>query len=156
VSQAGTAIGLHDPTGPFMTGFPADGDGYYGSLPCAREVSAVSGACLLVDRADFERQQGFNELYSSQYEDFDLCQRLRRDGRAVVYAPRPRLVSHQTPSDLRTAADIVDRALFVDNWYDELRAGDPYFNPGFARERADYDAGRWLQHSRFDTLRPRR
>ena len=29
-------------------GFDADGDGYYGALPCAREVSALSAECLLV------------------------------------------------------------------------------------------------------------
>ncbi len=139
VDQAGAAIALRDPTGPIMPGFPADGDGYYGSLPCAREVSAVSGACMLVGRTAFEELDGFNEFYSAQYEDFDLCQRLQARGWSVVYAPRPRVVSHQTPAARRTATDIIDRALFVDNWYDELRGGDPFFNPGFDRGQATYD-----------------
>jgi GT2 family glycosyltransferase len=138
VESAGTAIGLLDPAAPIMRGFPADGDGYYGSLPCAREVAALSGACLLVAREDFERVGGFNESYSLQYEDFDLCQRLRAAGRSVVYTPRPRLLNHQTPAERRIATDVTDRALFVDNWYDELRAGDPYFNPGFDPEAASY------------------
>ncbi len=41
VAQAGFAVGLYDPVSPAHAGEPADGDGYYGSLCCAREVSAA-------------------------------------------------------------------------------------------------------------------
>lgn len=145
VDQAGIAIGLRDPAGPMLAGFPAAGDGYYGSLPCAREVSALGAECLLVRRADFDAAGGFNEFYGSVYEDFDLCRRLAQRGLASVYAPRPRLVNHRTPASRRAAADGVDRALFVDCWYDELMRGDPYFNPGFAQQLADYVPAAWRE-----------
>lgn len=145
VDQAGVAIGLRDPASPMLSGFPADGDGYYGSLPCAREVSALGAECLLVRRADFEAESGFNEFYSCQYEDFDLCQRLARRGLKSVYAARPHLVNHRTPAGRRAATDALDRALFVDCWYDELMRGDPYFNPGFAQQLADYVPVRWRE-----------
>jgi glycosyltransferase involved in cell wall biosynthesis len=145
VDQAGVAIGLRDPASPMLSGFPADGDGYYGALPCAREVSALGADCLLVGKADFEAEDGFNEFYRSQYEDFDLCQRLARRGLKSVYAPRPRLVNHRTPAARRAATDAVDRALFVDCWYDELMRGDPYFNPGFAQQLADYVPAAWRE-----------
>lgn len=145
VDQAGVAIGLRDPASPMLSGFPADGDGYYGALPCAREVSALGSECLLVHKADFEAENGFNEFYSSQFEDFDLCQRLARRGLKSVYAPRPRLVNHRTPASRRAATDVVDRALFVDCWYDELMRGDPYFNPGFAQQLADYVPAGWRE-----------
>jgi O-antigen biosynthesis protein len=145
VEQAGVAIGLRDPASPMLAGFPADGDGYYGSLPCAREVSALSSDCLLVRKSAFDAEGGFNELYSSQYEDFDLCQRLAKRGLKSVYAPRPRLVSHRTAAARRAATDIVDRALFVDCWYDELLQGDPYFNPGFAHHLANYVPASWRE-----------
>lgn len=143
VDQAGTATALREPTGPIMAGFPATSDGYYGSLTCAREVSASSATCMLVRKADFERLEGFDELYSAQYEDFDLCQRLQAEGLSTVYAPRSRVVNHMTPAARRAASDILDRALFVDNWYDELLGGDPYYNPNFARESANYDPAGW-------------
>lgn len=145
VDQAGVAIGLRDPAAPMLAGFPADGDGYYGALPCAREVSALSADCLLLRRADFEAEGGFNEFYSSQYEDFDLCCRLSRRGLKSVYAPRARLVNHLTPATRRVTTDAVDRALFVDCWYDELMRGDPYFNPGFAQQLADYVPAGWRE-----------
>lgn len=145
VDQAGVAIGLRDPASPMLSGFPADGDGYYGALPCAREVSALSSECLLVGKADFDAEKGFNEFYSCQYEDFDLCRRLARRGLSSVYAPGARLVNHRTPASRRAATDAIDRALFVDCWYDELMRGDPYFNPGFAQQLADYVPVSWRE-----------
>ena len=145
VDQAGVAIGLRDPASPMLAGFPADGDGYYGALPCAREVSALSAECLLVSKAEFEAEGGFNEFYNREYEDFDFCQRLAKRGLKSVYAPRPRLVNHRAPADRRASTDVIDRALFVDCWYDELVRGDPYFNPGFAQQLADYVPSSWRE-----------
>ena len=145
VDQAGVAIGLRDPATPMLVGYPGDGDGYYGSLPCAREVSALGAECLLVRRADYEAAGRFNEFYSRQYEDFDFCQRLARRGLRSIYAPRPRLLNHRTPAGRRVVEDVVDRALFVDCWYDELMRGDPYFNPGLAQRLADHVPAGWRE-----------
>jgi O-antigen biosynthesis protein len=145
VEQAGVAIGLRDPASPMLGGFPVDGDGYYGALPCAREVSALSAECLFLGKAEFDAEGGFNEFYSCEYEDFDLCQRLAKRGLKSVYAPRPRLVNHRSPAARRATTDAVDRALFVDCWYDELMRGDPYFNPGFAQQLADYVPASWRE-----------
>ncbi|HYQ77572.1 MAG TPA: glycosyltransferase [Solirubrobacterales bacterium] len=145
VEQAGIAIGLRDPAAPMLAGVAAEGDGYYGALPCSREVSGLSAECMLVARGDFEREGGFVELYAGEYEDLDLCQRLARSGRKCVYAASASVLTHRGEAARRAASDIVDRALFVDTWYDELLAGDPYFNRGFARQRADYVPSGWLE-----------
>lgn len=135
---AGLAIGLEAPVMPMLAGLDAAADGYYGALACAREVSAVSAECMLVDAAAFAAAGGFSEWYATEYDDFDLCQRLQARGLRVVYAPRPRVVTHELPARRRERADVIDRALFVDLWYERLERGDPYFNPGFSRARADY------------------
>jgi GT2 family glycosyltransferase len=145
VEQAGVAIGLRDPAAPMLAGVAAEGDGYYGALPCSREVSGLSAECMLVAREDFEREGGFSELYAGEFEDLDLCQRLARSDRKCVYAATATVVTHRSEVARRSARDIVDRALFVDSWYDELLAGDPYFNRGFARQRADYVPSGWLE-----------
>lgn len=138
---AGFAVGLESPAMPMLGGLDADADGYYGALVCAREVSALSADCLLVERAAFEAAGGFCEWYSTEYDDYDLCQRLQQQGSRVVYTPRPRVVTHELPSQRRGRADVIDRALFVDSWYERLERGDPYYNPSFARSGADYDTG---------------
>ncbi|HET9185975.1 MAG TPA: glycosyltransferase family 2 protein, partial [Solirubrobacterales bacterium] len=143
VDQAGVAIGLGDPASPMLRGYDAEGDGYYGSLPCSRDVSALAADCLLVERAAFEREAGFSELYALRYEDYDLCQRLRAQGGRCVYAAPSKLLINRDEARDRAEADVVDRALFVDTWYDELRRGDQFYNPAFAQERADYVPGGW-------------
>jgi GT2 family glycosyltransferase len=124
-----------------LAGLESEADGYYGSLVCARDVSALCGDFLCVQRAAFEAAGGFEENYATGYEDFDLCQRLRSLGGIVVYAARPRVVVHETAAARREALDIVDRALFVDRWYEALEAGDPFYNPNFLRDRAAFAVG---------------
>jgi GT2 family glycosyltransferase len=143
VEAAGVAIGLEEPAMPLDPGIPAASDGYYGSLPCSHEVAALSAACLLVRRPAFDAAGGFNENYASQYDDYDLCRRLAANGERSVYAARPQVVTHLTPAARRQATDIVDRALFVDCWYDDLLAGDPYFNPAFSKRRGDHAPAGW-------------
>jgi GT2 family glycosyltransferase len=115
------------PAEPMMRGADAEEDGYYGSLSCAREVGAVSAACMLVSRAVFERAGGFDEEYRARYHDVDLCLRVGRQGLETVYAPRPRVIVHELPP--LPADDVIDRALLIDTWFDQLDSGDPYLNP---------------------------
>jgi len=139
VEQAGLAIGLHPaPAMSMHAGALADGDGYYGSLPCARDVSALSAECMLVDAGAFRELGGFCEEFRSGYWDVDLCQRLRAAGGRLVYAPRPHVVTHETPAEREAALDVIDRALFVDRFYDELLRGDPFYNPGFSPASAGF------------------
>jgi hypothetical protein len=64
--------------------------------------------------------------------------KLRDAGASVVCAPSPRTVDHSTEASRRSDFDVLDRALFVDRWYEQLAAGDPYYGRGFLREAADY------------------
>jgi len=138
VSASGFAIGLADPATPVMRGFEADSDGYYGALCCAREVSALGIGCMLVRRSLFERVGGFEEAYSRQFADHDLCLKLREAGASVICAPVPGAVDRTTEALRRSDFDVIDRALFVDRWYERLAGGDPYYGHGFLREAADY------------------
>jgi GT2 family glycosyltransferase len=52
------------------------------------DVTAVSGAAMLVRRALWERLGGFDERYFAYFEDVDLCLRARRAGWTVRAAPR--------------------------------------------------------------------
>ena len=58
----------------------------------AREVDWVSGACLLVRRADAEAAGLFDERYFMYSEDVDFCAAIRARGRRVIFAPGAEVV----------------------------------------------------------------
>lgn len=118
------AAQMDDPVAPLAEGADPDGDGYYGSLSCAREVYALSGRALLVHRMAFERAGGFEEKFVSTHWDFDLCRKLGRLGLSCVFTPTARAVDREPAEARERAVDVIDRALFVDAWFDELIDGD--------------------------------
>jgi N-acetylglucosaminyl-diphospho-decaprenol L-rhamnosyltransferase len=51
----------------------------------AREVDWVSGACMVIRRADLDAVGGLDERYFMYNEDVDLCVEMRRRGRTTLY-----------------------------------------------------------------------
>jgi O-antigen biosynthesis protein len=137
VQHAGVVLGLRGTADHIMRGFPRDVDGYAGSLSCAREVSAITGACLAMRRGLFGEIGGFDEHYGTHYQDVDLCLRLRDYGRRNVFTPRATLL-HDEGVTRGSRYDHLDRALFLDRWGRTISAGDPYYNPGLSLSGADY------------------
>lgn len=59
----------------------------------AREVSAVTGACLLTRTALYRQLGGFDELaLGVAYNDVDYCLRARAAGYRVIYTPQAKLM----------------------------------------------------------------
>ena len=56
-------------------------------------VEAISGACMLIRRDAFRQLGGWDEGYFLHCEDLDLCMRLKRAGRQVLFVPDA-VVSH--------------------------------------------------------------
>jgi glycosyltransferase involved in cell wall biosynthesis/uncharacterized coiled-coil protein SlyX len=135
VQHAGVALGLRGTADHVMRGFPADGDGYAGSLCCTREVEAVTGACLGTSRQHYLRLGGLNEFYGTHYQDVDFCLRTRRAGLRVLFTPRTKLVHHESASR-GSFYDHLDRALLLDAWGELIARGDPFHDPrvsGYSR-----------------------
>jgi len=59
-----------------------------------RRVFAVTGACCLISRRDFQRVGGFDERYLNGGEDVDLCLKLRAQGRYAQVAAASRVRHH--------------------------------------------------------------
>jgi GT2 family glycosyltransferase len=79
----------------------------------AGERSGVTAACLLVRAKDFARVGGFSELFPLNYNDVDLCLKLREEGFRVVYTPHAELVHFESqsrvPRILRSELTLLDR-----------------------------------------------
>ena len=64
----------------------------------AREVEWVSGACMVVRRADLEAVGGFDERYFMYNEDVDLCIAMRQRGRLTLYIAGAEVLHHRGKS----------------------------------------------------------
>jgi GT2 family glycosyltransferase len=138
VQHAGVALGMRGTADHTMRRFPIEADGYAGSLACAREVSVVTGACLMIRKPVFETIGGFNFHFFTAYQDVDLCLRLRARGLRVICTPRALLLHHEFVSRPSYYYDIIDRMLLLDQWEEVIERGDPYYNPNLDLERGDY------------------
>jgi GT2 family glycosyltransferase len=103
--------------------------GLHRALPAAnvtRQVPAVSGACLMIERELFEELDGLRGMYvQGDYEDTDLCLRLRQRGRATWYLPEVELYHLEGQSyalETRTAMSRYNVWLHTRLWDSEIEA----------------------------------
>jgi len=70
----------------------------------------------------------------------DLCLRVLQAGYRVLFCPQARLVHHEsyTRGTSRVDPHPQDSALFRHKWKEILRAGDPFYNPGYSNEHTHW------------------
>lgn len=61
-------------------------------------VSAVSGACMMIDRSVFQSVGEFSEEYFMYAEDMDLCRKVKQAGYEVYHAGDAQIVHHSGKS----------------------------------------------------------
>jgi GT2 family glycosyltransferase len=95
VSQGPANIGCKV-LGAFPHNF-ADFDRYY---------QAVTGACMLMRREDFEKAGRFDTVYCWCYDDVDLCLRIREKlNKKVLYAANAVLIHHESVTQKKFAEE---------------------------------------------------
>ena len=138
VEDAGIVLGKLGKVNYVMRGFATNDDGYAGSLVCAREVSAVSRKCLMVSRENFELVGGFNEHFFCDYQDVDLCLKLRKKGKRIMFTPRSILINNKLEKHRQENYDVLDYMLLLDKWQIDMDLGDPYYNVNFDIQQNNY------------------
>ncbi|HAG57787.1 MAG TPA: glycosyltransferase [Ruminococcaceae bacterium] len=118
--------------------------GYMGRLVYAQDLTAVTAACMMLPRKVWEETGGLDESFEVAFNDVDLCMRIRQKGYLIVFTPYAELYHYEFKS--RKADDTPEkRARFVGEverfqarWAKELEAGDPYYNPNFSLDDANF------------------
>jgi GT2 family glycosyltransferase len=108
---------------------------YFGLVPC--EVSAVTGACMLVRKDLFLEVGGFDRRFRVAFNDIDLCLRLHRLGYSNLIEPEARLIHHEGTSR-EQALRPSETVLFWARWNHRFPEGDPYYHPALDPVRADF------------------
>ena len=135
IQHVGIALGLYDLCGHFGAYGLADHDGWNGTNQVPHEVSAVTGACLMVQKAKFESVGSFDECFPIELGDVDLCLRLNARGwqtvcHAGVVLTHRESASRGRATFRRNAVHEEERALFLTRWAHEL-GNDRYHHPAW-------------------------
>jgi len=131
VQHAGVVLGFRGTADHIMRDYSIDCDGYAGSLLCAREVSAITAACMMVKKSKFIEVGGFNEHYSIIYQDVDLCLKYMAKGYRIIFDPRAIITHYECSTRNKKSYDLVDRNLLLDQWEEVIKKGDKYYNCNF-------------------------
>ncbi|WP_052263951.1 glycosyltransferase family 2 protein [Azotobacter chroococcum] len=122
-----------------------DDPGYLGFNRLAREQSAVTAACLLVRKADYQYLGGLDEdRFPVAFNDVDFCLRLGQAGKRLVWTPFAILThaesasrgQEDTPS--KQARAMREQGNFIERWSSCLEPGDACYHPGLS---ANYITG---------------
>lgn len=97
-------------------------------------VPAVTGACLLVERALWDHLGGFDEAYVNGGEDIDLCLRARAAGRVNAVALRSVVRHHVSASPGRKRRDEENSRRLMLRWHREFAAAADYPTRAWCRE----------------------
>lgn len=146
IQHAGVVLqlGAHRTAGHSHYGQSRENLGYMGRLCYAQNVSAVTGACLLVKKSLFEEVGGLDESFAISLNDVDFCLKLRQKGLLNVFTPFAELYHYESVSrgldDSGEKAERYNResAHFREKWKTVLEKGDPYYNPNFSLDRSDF------------------
>ncbi len=149
IQHAGVVIGLgaHRTAGHTHYRINYDNLGYMGRLCYAQNVSAVTGACLMVKKSLYNELGGLDESFRVALNDVDFCLRLREKGYLNVFTPFAELYHFESASrgsDVERADEEKARRYeeeaqrFREKWSELLAKGDPYYNPNFSLDSSDY------------------
>lgn len=142
IQHAGVILGIKGVAGHSHRHFSRDQDGYFSRLKLLQNLSAVTGACLVVRREVYEQVGGLNEIdLQVAFNDVDFCLKVREAGYMNVWTPYAELYHlesisrgpENSPEKVRRFNREVEHMMA--SW--DLRH-DPFYSPHLTLEREDF------------------
>jgi glycosyltransferase involved in cell wall biosynthesis/cellulose synthase/poly-beta-1,6-N-acetylglucosamine synthase-like glycosyltransferase len=116
--------------------WPSDAKTYQDWALAQREWSVVTGAVFATRRSILDQVDGFEERFSLEFNDVDLCLRIRNLGYRIVYNPDAQFIHAEKASRGETIPPGAEVALFLSRWAQWLD-NDPSSHPHLAKNRMD-------------------
>ena len=134
VQHAGVVIGVGGFAGHILTQMERKDVGYFGRLQAVQDISAVTAACLMIKKTVFDAVHGLDEEFEVALNDVDLCLKVRKLGKQVVFHPGVEMYHYESKSrGSESSPKKHERfkkeiARFRNKWSEILEKGDPYYN----------------------------
>jgi len=137
IQHAGIILGVKGHAAHAFQYYPYQDPHYFNFIQTTRNVSAVTGACLAVEKKKYQEVGGLNESdYKVAYNDIDFCLRLQKQGYRCVYAAQSIVIHHESKSR-KGHIDPQEDHTFKKQ-YTHVIAQDPYYHPLLSQHHTDY------------------
>lgn len=145
VQHAGIIIGLGGYAGHSHKHYPRENPGYFNRLNVIQNVSAVTAACLMIEKRIYHEVDGMDEVnFKVAYNDVDFCLRVMEAGYYNLFTPYAQMYHHESVSrGYETTPEKIARfqtekeALYARH-NTILDNGDPYYNPNLNHDKEDF------------------
>ena len=144
IQHAGVVLGYGGGAGHAHKNFPRFHTGYLKRIVATNNYSAVTAACLLVKRTDFDAVNGLNEKdLSVAFNDVDFCLKVKGLGVKNVYCAEAELFHHESVSrglDIspEKAARFNRELAYLQTTWSDFIANDPAYNPNLTLKRESF------------------
>ncbi len=135
IQHAGVVMGYGGGAGHAHKYFPRYHPGYLNRLAATHNYSAVTAACLLIKKVDFDAVGGLNEKdLTVAFNDVDFCLRILALGRRNLYCAEAELFHHESVSrgadDTSIKRERFENELtYLQSTWADIINDDPAYNP---------------------------
>jgi GT2 family glycosyltransferase len=143
LQHGGVILGLGGLACHAHLGLAYGDQGFQGRAVLQQSLSAVTAACLMVDRDKFEEVGGFNTKLAVAFNDVDFCLRLLEAGYENLWTPYAELIHHESASrgtdetPTKSARLRAEKFYMWDRWQ-AIIDSDPAYNPNLTVEGEDF------------------
>lgn len=144
IQHCGVVIGYKGYAAGAFTGLKEDDFGYMAKPLINANYSAVTAACMMVKRKDFDAVQGFDPAFKVACNDVDFCLKVRSLNKVNVLNVYSLWYHDESKTrGLDTQGEAYERfqrevKLFQAKWPDILAQSDPFHSPNFNLEIAPF------------------
>lgn len=143
IQHAGVIVGLGGVAGHSHKHCCGDAPGYFRRLQLTQNLSAVTGACMLIKRELYFEVGGMEENLAVAFNDVDFCLKVREAGYRNLWTPYAELYHFESKSrgaedDPVKLARFSAEVEFMKNKWGRILSEDPYYNVNLSRAREDF------------------
>jgi GT2 family glycosyltransferase len=143
VQHAGVILGIGGIAGHSHKYFKRDEPGYFSRLMLVQNLSAVTGACMVLRRSVFDEVGGLDENLAVAFNDVDFCLRVREAGYRNLWTPYAELYHHESLTrglnDTGQKQKRIRReAEYMRNRWGKALDQDPAYNPNLTLIHEDF------------------
>ena len=144
IQHAGIVVGIDGIAANMFPGMKREREGYMHRAATQLNYSAVTAACMMIEKKVFDEVGGLEEKLTVAFNDLDLCLRVGAAGYLVVYNPSVEAYHYESKSrgkedtkeKVRRFGDEIE--FIRTRWITLLKKGDPYYNPNFSLKKCNY------------------